>query len=396
MPGLIYAQDRQGAVYVNLYVSNETSFEVGRKDIALSIASEMPWGGATRIGVSAASDVRTAIKLRIPGWARNVVAPGGLYTYVDTLETPVKVAVNGTEVDAAPDALGYVSLDRVWTNGDTVEIAFPMPVRRVAADDRVRDDRRRVAIERGPIVYCAEWPDVEGGQALDLLLEARSELQTEVDTALYGGVTVVRTEARRVSNPTKAARPVTLIPYCLWANRGAGEMSVLLSNAAYEICDTGSAGGIIFYENPAFAVDGWRYLEAAPFDQSAGARWGCFRRQIAGAAGTAVGTGRQNTADMLAACSEPGTAAAVCASLNVNGVRGWFLPSRDELMLMYRNLGAAGLGNLQAAGVADNFSYWASSQQTADMATHIDFADQGRQHSDDKDFPRRVRAIRTI
>jgi hypothetical protein len=80
----------------------------------------------------------------------------------------------------------------------------------------------------------------------------------------------------------------------------------------------------------------------------------------------------------------------------LNGTRGWFLPSRDELALMYRHLKAAGLGDFQDGGVADNFAYWASSQQTADMAAHIDFADLGRQHGDDKDFPRRVRAVRMI
>ena len=177
---------------------------------------------------------------------------------------------------------------------------------------------------------------------------------------------------------------------------GAGEMSVWLSTAGYALGDTGPAGGLIFYDNPNHAADGWRYLEAAPFDQSAGATWGCFRRMIAGARGTAVGTGQQNTLDMLAACKEPGSAAELCANLNVNGVRGWFLPSRDELALMYRNLRAAGLGEFQDHGISDNFTYWASSQQTADMAVHIDFADLGRLHGDDKDFPRRVRAIRAI
>ena len=124
--------------------------------------------------------------------------------------------------------------------------------------------------------------------------------------------------------------------------------------------------------------------------------WGCFRRSIGGARGTAVGTGKQNTLDMLAACAEPGSAAHLCESLSINGVGGWFLPSRDELAVMYRNLKAAGLGDFHDRGVADNFTYWTSSQQTADMANHIDFADGGRQHHDDKDFPRRVRAIRAF
>jgi hypothetical protein len=173
-------------------------------------------------------------------------------------------------------------------------------------------------------------------------------------------------------------------------------MTVWLSTAEYAIGDVGPAGGLIFYDNPNYAKDGWRYLEAAPFDQSAGAPWGCFRKPIEGARGTAVGTGRQNTQDMLAACPEPGSAAHLCATLSLNGVRGWFLPSRDELTLMYKHLRATGMGDFQDRGITDNFTYWASTQNTTDMAAHVDFADLGRLHGDDKDFPRRVRAIRAF
>ena len=173
-------------------------------------------------------------------------------------------------------------------------------------------------------------------------------------------------------------------------------MSVWLSTREYAPGDVGPAGGLIFHVNPNAATDGWRYLEAAPVDQSGGARWGCFRTAIAGARGAAVGTGRQNTADMMAACAERGSAADLCAQYVLNGVRGWFLPSRDELALLYRNLKAKGLGDFRDTGFADNLMYWTSTQQTADMADHIDFADNGRLHYDDKDYPRRVRAIRAF
>ena len=124
--------------------------------------------------------------------------------------------------------------------------------------------------------------------------------------------------------------------------------------------------------------------------------WGCFRRLIPGARGTSIGSGRQNTADIVAACTEPQSAAALCAGLKLNGVSGWFLPSRDELAVLYANLKAKGASDFGTRGVSDNFSYWTSTQQTADMADHIDFADLGRQHYDDKDFPRRVRAVRAF
>jgi uncharacterized protein len=396
MPGLAYAQDQRGAVYLNLYLSSETTFKVGAKELALSVESEMPWGGKTKLAVSAKEDVNAVIKLRIPGWARNQPVPGTLYRYVDKIDKASTISINGKSVTAVPDEAGYVSLDRQWKNGDVISVEFPVETRRVVADSRVTQDKGRMAVERGPIVYCLESPEVEKGHALTLLFDAAGELKPSVDKAFPGGVPTIEAQARSIIDPAAPARRITLIPYHLWANRGAGEMSVWLSTAGYAVGDVGPAGGFIFYENPNYAKDGWRYLEAAPFDQSAGAKWGCFRRAIPGARGTAVGTGKQNTTDMLAACTEPGSAADLCANLSVNGVRGWFLPSRDELALMYRNLKAARAGDFHDGGVTDNFTYWASSQQTADMAAHIDFADLGRQHGDDKDFPRRVRAIRMV
>jgi hypothetical protein len=252
----------------------------------------------------------------------------------------------------------------------------------------VRETRGRVAIERGPIIYC-----VEDQRALDARLENDSELR--VSHANEPTPISITGVAKSVSN-SSVTRSITLIPYYTWANRGPTEMSVWIPTREYVPGDTGPAGGLIFYVNPNYAGDGWRYLEAAPLDQSLGAKWGCFRTEIKGARGTAIGTGRQNTQDMLAACAERGTAADLCASYVLNGIGGWFLPSLDELTTMYARLRAAGVADFRDQGMADNCQYWASSQQTADMANHIDFADNGRVHYDDKDFPRRVRAIRTV
>ncbi|HMF97336.1 MAG TPA: hypothetical protein VKE96_23715, partial [Vicinamibacterales bacterium] len=369
---------------------------VGGKRLGVSLDSEMPWGGTSRLTVSAGEPVRATIKLRIPGWARGRPVPSSLYRYDDRREATVSIDVNGASVSAAPDAMGYVSLEREWRDRDVVRITQPLDARRVVADDRVAHDRRRVAIERGPIVYCAEWPDVDGGRVLDLQIDRNAGFRSAIDDTLDGGVVVVQARARNVSTPDAQAKATILVPYYLWANRGAGEMAVWLPTSGYAVGDIGPAGGYIFFENPNYRSDGWRYLEAAPYDQSGGARWGCFRRLVSGARATAIGTGRQNTIDILRECDDTAVAAALCAGLDVCGVRGWFLPSRDELAMMHRNLRTAGLGDFRDGGVADNFTYWTSSQESADMAHHIDFADLGRQHYDDKDFPRRVRAIRQI
>lgn len=396
MPGFIYAQGKDGEIYVNLYVSSEAAFTVDGKELSLSMDSEMPWAGRSRLTVSATQSARGTIKLRVPGWAVNRPVPGGLYSYTNKMTGEIGLSVNGAASKAAIDKSGYISLERTWKDGDKIQIEFPFETATLVADDRVKENRGRVAVQKGPIVYCSEWPEAPEGRALTLLFDSKSELMTSFDSEFLGGATLIEGKVKNIADPSSTLKPSRLIPYHLWANRGAGEMSVWLSSREYSIGDIGPAGGLIFYVNPNYAADGWRYLEAAPFDQSSGAKWGCFRKIMAGGRGTAVGTGKQNTLDMLAACTEPESAAYLCANLIINGVPGWFLPSRDELALMYRNLKAKGIGNFHDAGFADNFNYWSSSQQTTDMAAHIDFADNGRQHSDDKDFPRRVRAIRAI
>jgi DUF1680 family protein len=396
MPGLIYAQDKAGAIHVNLYVSSSASFDVAGKPLSLAVESGMPWEGASRIAVSTETPLKAPIRLRIPGWARGEVAPGGLYSFADKAGAPVRITLNGTPVAVVPDQLGYVTIDRLWKRGDVIDVEFPMTPRRIAADARVKENGRRAAIVRGPIVYCAEWPEAPGGKALDLVVAPDAPLAPRFDKAFFGGATVIDTVARRATDPSGKASPLRLIPYHLWANRGVGEMSVWLLTQDYEVGDVGPSGGLIFYKNPEAAKQGWRYLEAAPFDQSIGAPWGCFRREIKGARGMEIGTGRQNTVDMIAACDDPAGAARICAAFSLSGVKGWFLPSRDELAELYKALKATGVGEFHDAGMIDNCEYWASSQHDADMAVHIDFADAGRLHGDDKDFPRRVRAVRMI
>ncbi len=396
MPQYIYAQDRDGAVFVNLYLSSDVTFDLEGRTLGLSVDSEMPWGGHSTLAITAPAEVEAVLKLRIPGWARNRPDPEGLYTYSDRLDRAVEVRINGAVVDVTPDRRGYVTLRRRWKDGDVIEVRLPVAVRKVLADARVRENRGRFAVERGPVVYCCEWPETPDGQVLQLLFDDSRPLRERLDPELFGGTLVVDAAARPITDPSASFHPVTLIPYSLWANRGAGEMSVWLSREEYAMGDTGPAGGFIFHENRNHAVEGWRYLEAAPFDQSGGVKWGCFRREVPGARGTAVGTGQQNTLDILAACHEPASAAYLCHHFILNGIGGWFLPSTDELVLMYRNLRAKGLGNFTDMGIPDNFTYWASSQNSADMAAHVDMPDLGRVHGDDKDFPRRVRAVREL
>ena len=162
----------------------------------------------------------------------------------------------------------------------------------------------------------------------------------------------------------------------------------------YVLRDIGPAGGYIFYDKGSyFGIFGspiWRYLEAAPSDQSASTGWGCYGLSISGADGTAVGTGEQNTIDIQAAgCATAGIAADICANLSLGGYSDWFLPSKDELNLMYTNLKVAGVG-----GFADLY-YWSSSELAANYACFQIFYD-GYQGNGNKGDTVRVRAVRSF
>jgi len=161
----------------------------------------------------------------------------------------------------------------------------------------------------------------------------------------------------------------------------------------YCIGDTGPAGGWIFYDDEADGVDniaGARYLEAAPSDQSSGAPWGCKGTLISGADGIAVGTGKQNTIDIEAGCATVGTAADICANLSLGSYSDWFLPSKNELGLMYENLHAKGVGDFAGSG-----GYLSSSELSADNACNQNFFN-GFYGSSYKDVNLHVRAVRAF
>jgi len=155
----------------------------------------------------------------------------------------------------------------------------------------------------------------------------------------------------------------------------------------YVLRDTGPAGGYIFYDKGSYS-DGWRYLEAAPSDQ-ANAPWGCYGVSIPGADGTAVGTGKQNTIDIEAGCATPGTAADICANLSLGGYSDWFLPSKDELNLMYENLKVSGVGGFPGS------YYWSSSEDDASFAWDQSFYN-GYRNGSSKGGSRWVRAVRAF
>ena len=242
MPGYIYGvRDRN--LYVNLFASNTATISVGGKSVTLEQSTQYPWDGDIAIRILQNKAKAFNLLVRIPGWAQNQVVPSDLYSFSDDILAGYSVEVNGQRVDGELQN-GYMVINRAWKKGDVVRIHFDMPVRTVIANPRVSDDRGRIAVERGPLVYCAEWADNEGINPHHLLLARQPQFEvepayaiqnTEGDgksfqvTAITAGAQDVRVdrEGRIAANDVR----VRLIPYYAWNHRGAGRMDVWLARS---------------------------------------------------------------------------------------------------------------------------------------------------------------------
>jgi uncharacterized protein len=230
VPGYIYAQEG-GTLFVNLYAGNDAEIKLDDgRTVKMTQETRYPWDGAVKMTVNPGQAAKFTMKIRIPGWARNEPIASDLYRFTDQVKDTATLKVNGKAVSMTLDK-GYVSVDRTWKNGDVVELNLPMPVRRVAANEQVAADRGRVAIQRGPIVYAAEWVDNPGGKVRNLMLPASEKLSAESKPDLLNGVTVVKGRAVALSLDAKGGvikhnQDFIAIPYYAWANRGRGQMMV--------------------------------------------------------------------------------------------------------------------------------------------------------------------------
>ncbi|MBQ8673567.1 MAG: glycoside hydrolase family 127 protein [Bacteroides sp.] len=229
LPGYVYAvKDNQ--VYVNLFMSNRVELKVNRRNIVLEQEADYPWNGDIRLKVAKGSG-EFAMNIRIPGWVRNEVLPGDLYTYDDGLQPSYSVRVNGETVQGELQK-GYLNIARKWKKGDVVEISLEMLPRVVKAHQRVVADRGRVAVERGPLVYCAEWSDNDC-DLRSLLLNRKPSFTVEAKPDMLCGIHQIVTDAQSLSYGDDGKLKVrdvklTLIPYYAWAHRGKGGMEVWL------------------------------------------------------------------------------------------------------------------------------------------------------------------------
>ena len=230
LPGYVYATGAD-AVYVNLYAASEAKVTVGDAAVKLTQETRYPWDGRVRIAVAPARPAEFAVCLRIPAWCAPKADKEALY---QPAELPAErcrpvVKVNGQATDVKP-VRGYARIRRQWKAGDTIEILLPMPIRRVHAHPQVAADAGRVAIQRGPVVYCLEAVDNDG-HVTDVYLPPDATLTTEFRKDFLGGVTVIRTRGKIRNAPSAQDTPIDLlaIPYYAWDHRKPGEMAIWIA-----------------------------------------------------------------------------------------------------------------------------------------------------------------------
>ncbi len=239
VPGYVYSVT-DNDLYINLFASNEAEIRFGKNNVRVTQETIYPWDGKVTMTISPETEGRFTLRIRIPGWASNEAIPGGLYHFADTAAESYSLLVNGG-VPVITTRNGYAAITRRWKKGDRVELYLPMPVRSLVADERVNEDRGRYAIQKGPLIYCLEWPDNDN--IFDLLLDQKPVFTTGSEPGLLDGTEVIRTKGYKAETDVDGNMTVvdtaelTLIPYHLWNNRGKGDMRVWIPHLQPDIQD---------------------------------------------------------------------------------------------------------------------------------------------------------------
>lgn len=222
VPGYIYAQQGKD-IFVNLYAQGKA--KIG--NIELEQTTDYPWDGKIRIKVTKGSG-KFAIKLRVPSWLKTSPTNNDLYQYQDKAKT-YSVSVNGKAL--YPENRDYIEISRSWKKGDTIELDFPMDVRRIVANDNAEDDRGKVALERGPIVFCLEGADQTDHKVFNKYILDSAPVSAHFEQDLLNGVMVLEGSAKELQQDGEVKDvKFRAIPYSTWNNRGGEQMEVWIAN----------------------------------------------------------------------------------------------------------------------------------------------------------------------
>lgn len=221
----------ENEVWVNLYIGSKTNLIINKTKISLQQETNYPWQGDINIKINPATSKNFSLRLRIPGWLTKP-APGDLYHYQDDKAYTPVFRVNGKPVTYSTEN-GYAVVNRTWKKDDILQIHFPMAVRKVISRAEIKENKDRMALQVGPLMYCLESYDNEG-KVLNMIVPEDQEFTTSFKSDLLGGVNTIKGNASVAeisadgSSVRMVNKKVTAIPYYAWCNRGPGEMLVWL------------------------------------------------------------------------------------------------------------------------------------------------------------------------
>ena len=234
--GYIYAT-RADTLFVNLYIGSDGTVRIQGQNVNVIQTTRYPWQGDITITVNPEKPVLMTLALRIPGWAHNEVLPGGLYHFAERSEAAPSLDLNG-KLRQMKMHNGYVYITSRWKPGDQVHLSLPMPVRKVVASNQVAEDRDKVALTRGPIVFCAEGVDNDG-DVKNLIVSLNTPFTFTLEPGLLNGIGTLTGEVNKLHGDgfrqPIVPRPSSLVlrPYYSWCHRGAGTMNVWFYNDRY-------------------------------------------------------------------------------------------------------------------------------------------------------------------
>lgn len=230
VPGMIYAVDETD-LYVAFYAESRTEATVAGVPVTLSQETAYPNPGRTVLTLEPETETRFSLRLRIPTWAQGQqFVPGDLYAYVDPVEAPWSVSLNGEPLDIGNLDKGFAVIDREWEAGDRVDLELPMPLRINRSHGAVEENRDRIAMTRGPLVMCAEGID-NGGATQRFFLATTPDLvgATRQEASIPHGnflQSMIEAEAITADGKRESGVPLCLTPYYAWNNRDTGSMTV--------------------------------------------------------------------------------------------------------------------------------------------------------------------------
>ncbi len=231
VPGYVYAR-KGDSLYVNLFVNNEATVELNGRKIAIDQATDYPWNGKITMKINPDQPGKFSLLVRIPGWAQNQAFPTDLYKFKSADKAKTIIHINGKNSTFKKEN-GYAVISRDWKKGDQLVLDLPMPVRELVANPLIKDDAGKMALQRGPLVYCTESADNKETGTLGLSLNRDNKYTTAWMPDLLNGVTVIRTNGSSTKQTANQGKTkdisITAIPYYSWANRGAGEMNVWMN-----------------------------------------------------------------------------------------------------------------------------------------------------------------------